>query len=71
MTQITETEDGRVMIEPLMRPDFKCTVPGCRKPLPEAAVANEDPFCSTGCCKEWYGVEIKLKKPGVPVGASA
>jgi len=47
----------RVHTDPPLRPDHMCVVEGCGRPLTRIAVANEDPFCSTVCCRAYYGAE--------------
>ena len=50
---------------------FVCAV--CLMPLSEIAVRNDDPFCTTGCAKAAYGVEIQTNPTGrgTPVGSSS
>lgn len=36
---------------------LKCKV--CKADLPEIAIKNNDPFCSTGCAKQFYGTAEK------------
>ncbi len=43
---------------PTMRPDHICFQPECDKPLPEVAIKHEDPFCSSVCCREYYGTQL-------------
>lgn len=38
----------------------RCARPECRKKIPEAALVAGDPFCSTACCHEWYGIDISI-----------
>jgi hypothetical protein len=42
--------------DPPVRPDGLCARPLCGKELPRIAVRSLDPFCTTGCCKTFYGV---------------
>lgn len=44
--------------DPKMLPSLRCCRRSCGKPLPEAAVKNEDPFCSAPCCHAYHGVTI-------------
>lgn len=51
--------------DPPVRGDGRCARPGCRKlRRPERSksyggVAGElDPFCSSECCREWYGIPL-------------
>lgn len=48
----------RVATDPRMRDDHVCVVAECDKPLTSIAVANEDPFCSTVCCRAYYGAGV-------------
>lgn len=65
---ITTHGEHTVRKDPKQLKSLRCR---CGNPLPEAAARDGDPWCSTVCCKEFHGVEIQAKKPGVPVGASA
>ena len=48
---------SRVATDPKMRDDHLCVrFPDCGKPLTKIAVVNEDPFCSTVCCRLYYEV---------------
>lgn len=47
--------------DPPMRKDKLCVVDS--KPLPQIAVVNGDPFCSTACCRKWF----ELSESGVSV----
>lgn len=38
----------------------RCARPECRKPIPEYALKEGDPFCSTPCCHAWYGIDIRI-----------
>lgn len=48
-------QPSRVATDPRMRDDRTCVAAECDKPLTPIAVANEDPFCSTVCCRAYYG----------------
>lgn len=50
---------------------YVCVV--CGETLPDLCVKQQDPFCSTKCCKDFHGVEIQENhsKRGAPVGASS
>ena len=56
------------MKDPKMRKDedgvYICAIPDCSKPLAEITVKNMDPFCSTKCCHDFYGVQIQLPGRG-------
>lgn len=52
MKQITKKPD------PKMLASGRCCRRSCGKPLPEAAIKNEDPFCSAVCCHEYHDIEI-------------
>lgn len=41
------------------RGEYECALETCDNPLNEVTIKNQDPFCSTGCCHEWHGVEIQ------------
>jgi hypothetical protein len=51
------------VVEPLPRSDGRCLVcPNQRRleglrPL-YALAMRDDPFCSSECCREWYGVPL-------------
>lgn len=45
----------RVATDPRMRADRLCVIGECRRPLPRVAILHEDPFCSTPCCRLYYG----------------
>ncbi len=36
-----------------------CARPSCKKPVPEAARGEGDPFCSSRCCRAYHGVVFK------------
>ena len=44
----------RVATDPRPARNGLCVVAGCDRPRTPIAVANEDPFCSTDCCRTWY-----------------
>lgn len=48
---------------------YVCAV--CDEPLNEVTVAQQDPFCSTVCAKEFHGVEVQKPWQGTPVGSSS
>ena len=48
---------------PPMRDDRICIAEGCGKPLTRVGVRHEDPFCSTVCCRAWYGVADTTPAP--------
>lgn len=48
---------SRVATDPKMRADHTCIREDCGKPLPKLCLRHEDPFCSTVCCRIWYGAE--------------
>lgn len=52
---------------------YRCAVETCENELGEVTIKNQDPFCSTGCCHEWHGVEIQTNPTlrGAPVGSSS
>jgi hypothetical protein len=54
--------------DPPMLKSLRCR---CGKPLTEQAVVNEDPFCSTVCCRLHHGTELPPPERGVAVGASS
>lgn len=57
----------RVETDPRVKPDDPCVA--CGKPRLPIAVANEDPFCTTVCCRNWYGVpERQRENTGRPRG---
>lgn len=47
----------RVRTDPPVRADGLCVVSTCTRVVPALALLHLDPFCSTGCCRAWYGVE--------------
>ena len=52
--------------DPSVRDDGRCVV--CLGPR-KAKLGNysdptEDPFCSTGCCRTYHGVELPATNPG-------
>lgn len=49
---------SRVATHPPMRDDCTCWYEDCGKPLPHIGVLNEDPFCSTQCCRRYYDVAV-------------
>jgi len=57
--------------DPKQRPSLRCAGQGCKKKLPEAAIKNLDPFCSTACCHEFHGVVIQMPGRGYTVGSSS
>lgn len=62
--------------EPAVRADGLCARPGCSSPLPRSrqlrkyagAALDSDPFCSTVCCKLYYGLAAHAKAPGPAKG---
>ena len=48
--------------DPPIRKDGKC---GCGKTLGPISIKNEDPFCSTECCKKHYGVGFSVAEDEV------
>lgn len=46
---------SRVPTDPRVKVDDPCVV--CGGERPSIGVANEDPFCTTLCCRAWYLVE--------------
>ncbi len=45
-------------LEPPIPRDGRCAV--CKKPLPAIeryGAGHEDAFCSTGCCREYFGTQ--------------
>lgn len=46
----------RAPMEPKQRADHLCARRVCREPLPLLAVVSGDPFCTTECCRDHYGV---------------
>jgi hypothetical protein len=58
--------------EPAIRRDGKCALPSCRKVIKTVVRwGDPDAFCSTACCREWFGTDLPKPERGVPVGASA
>lgn len=57
--------------DPERRPDLLCArFPACRNRLPEITARHRryggeallsEPFCSSRCCREWHGTQIKEK----------
>lgn len=63
------------MNDPRRRPDSLCALSTCRKPLKppsvkqrgvDPAVYASEPFCSSKCCREWYGTGVELPLQGRP-----
>jgi len=48
----------RVTSDPRPASDGLCVVTDCGKPRTRIAELNDDPFCSTVCCRRWYGCEL-------------
>jgi hypothetical protein len=42
--------------EPRVRKDGSC--PTCGRGRPGVAESHHDPFCSSACCREWYGIQL-------------
>lgn len=58
------------MDEPKPLKSKRCIV--CKKPITTVTKYGEaDAFCSSVCCREYFGTALPPKEPGVPVGASA
>jgi hypothetical protein len=58
--------------EPDIRRDGRCANPDCRKVIKTITrYGDADAFCSTGCCRTWFGTDLPKPERGVPVGASA
>lgn len=39
----------------------------CKKPLPEIAIAAQDPYCSAKCCKQAHNVQTTtIRGPVLP-----
>jgi hypothetical protein len=45
---------SRVSTDPRVKPDDPCCV--CGEPRRPIAAENEDPFCTTVCCRAWYSI---------------
>lgn len=51
--------------EPKVRKDGRCVV--CDKPRPGLPpLLYADPFCSSVCCKAYYGVQTSMNPKGRP-----
>lgn len=44
--------------DPPIRADKKCARQGCHQKLPEIAIKNFDPFCSTDCCRQYHHIKF-------------
>lgn len=64
------TEKKRPLKDPPVRRNGKCARPGCTKDrLPNSGAlykAFEDPFCSSECCRIYWGCALKVLRPGDP-----
>lgn len=49
---------ARVATDPKPTDDGLCVMVDCDKPRTRIAELNGDPFCSTVCCRRWYGAEL-------------
>lgn len=56
-TTIAAAERSPPKKEPRVRRDGLCTV--CKKERPVVAKKNLDPFCSSPCCRAWYGTSLQ------------
>lgn len=53
--------------DPPVRRNGKCANPGCdkeRRPNVGMYHAFDDPFCSTECCRAYWGCALKVLRPG-------
>ena len=41
---------------PKQQSNGKCAITNCEKALPQLALITGDPFCSSWCCRLFYGV---------------
>jgi len=58
--------------EPEIQEDGRCVLPSCHKVITTVSRwGDPDAFCSTACCREWYGIPLPKPVPGVAVGASS
>ena len=58
--------------EPRTRKDGLCYLASCRKPITTVTkYGDADAFCSSVCCREYFGCPVPPKVPGVMVGSSS
>lgn len=64
---------SRVKDPRMKRREGKYVCAECGEMLNDVTVKNEDPFCSTGCCHAYHGIEITVhdRAKGVFVGSSS
>lgn len=51
---ILRAAPSRVATDPRVEPDASCVV--CGEPRKPIAIMNDDPFCTTVCCRAYYSV---------------
>jgi hypothetical protein len=59
---------SRVKTDPPTRQDGRCIQ--CEKRRPPTAVEFDDPFCSSDCCRAFYGCPLRDAKPKAKQGPS-
>lgn len=44
--------------DPPPRSDGLCARHGCPQPLPQIARREQDPFCSSDCCRHYHNIDF-------------